>query len=1409
MAVLVLGAVVVEGDGGLSPRDRAVLGALAVERGRPLRPDQLADALWGERPPSTWPKQVQACVAHVRKVLGPEAIETTDGGYRLTLSGDDLDIDRFEQLVARGRDLAATGEPDRAASTFARALGLWRGPPFAEFDTWPPAVGETARLDELRSGIEEELLDARLASGEHRDAAAAAEALVADEPLRERRWALLALAQYRCGRQADALRTLQRARHTLVEQLGVDPGRELVDLESAILNQDEALDHHALPAPVSDDCPYKGLEAYDVDDRDSFFGRDAQVAACLDRLRTTPVLVVTGPSGCGKSSLVRAGLAPALARADRPVAVIVPGAEPLAALAEARARGDRVVVIVDQFEELFALGVDTETVREFCASIAERATTDAPAILAIRADHLTAVATDPNLGRIAERGLHFVAPLSGDELRQAIEQPARQAGLRVEHGLVDLLVRDAEGEPGALPLLSHALVETWRRRDGKVLTVEGYRASGGIRGAVARSADRLYDSLPAEQRPLLRSLMLRLVTPSLEGDPVRCRIPARALVGDAARERIVAALVQARLLTTEEDTVELAHEALARAWPRLRSWLDEDAAGQRILRHLAATADGWESLGRPETELYRGARLDTAAEYVEAAGPDLTTVEREFIDVSRAHARSEHEALVTRARLDARRNRRLRTSLLATGLLLVAALVAGSLALRSGREASDQRDEAELEALVNRSLALRSTDRDVAALLAVEAARRWPGDARGTSALMGSFTAAGGLLGHRYLPDASWLDGALVPGTSSAVVALDGDRLALLDVETGELDERFPVPDGDTGFGMAVKVSGDGRHVVHLRGVDDPSCFDLAIFEETNGRDCATFSVYDVASGSPVLGPITPPVGPGDVAISDDGSLVAVTGGYSGDVAVYRTDSGELVGTVSGLARPERARQVVDTGAVGFGPDDLVYAGSLAGPVRVIDSETMHVARTIDAPPISSNRHVTVGSDGDVVAVGDEAMLAADMTNGEARWTQDLRGRHSEPCPFFAVSEASGRLYCGDYFGIVEERDRATGQRTGSTLPIQLGAVGALSITPDGRELVAFRQDAPAVARWRLDGGGLVTRKVAEGHAVYDGYDFADGSTVVVAQRDPAATIDTDFSDFAVWDVIEDREVDPLDFNRAVEGVGWVGRDVITGFLPEEERIAWFDVTEGSMVDGFEIPAGPSVPVECGRIFPAADETLTHCLMTDGDVWRIDPATRQRTEPTIHVEGLPLWVSATRDGERVVVTTADGVTTVHDGDTGEQIGGPLEGPVATQVSLDGVLIGATTGITRYDLDTLQPTSVLPGSGGEVDTVQLSDDGATLLATSLEGTLSLYDVPSGTRLGDPIEHFAPDIYAGFLRHDGGELAVTDATGVAIWDLDPDHLRHAACTLAGRNLTSTEWETYLAGLGEYRPTCPEFA
>jgi DNA-binding SARP family transcriptional activator/WD40 repeat protein len=1396
-----LGPLELDGGAQLEPRDRIALSVLAVRHGRAVAPDVLADALWSGSPPSTWRKQVQICVARLRRALGASAIETLAGGYRLALDDDELDTVRFERLGERGRAFAATGDATRAASAYARALELWRGHPFEELDGWPSGHSEAARLEELRRTLEEDLLDARLDAGDHRRVAVQAEALVAEQPWRERRWAILALARYRCGRQAEALESIRIARHTLAEQLGLDASPDLAALELSILRQEPGLAAPPEPATVSEACPYKGLLPYGEGDAEGFFGRSAEVAACLERLRTTSLLVLAGHSGCGKSSLLRAGLVPALqARGGVPV-VLTPAPDPAAAWAAAVSSVDPAVpVVVDQFEELFVLGCGPEVLRSFLSKVVARARAGR-VVIAVRSDHLGSFALDEAFSRLAERGLYLVSPLAGDALREAIEQPALRAGLRVEPGLVDVLARDSEGEPGALPLLSHALVETWKRRDGSVLTVEGYRDSGGIRGAVARSADRLYDNLGPEQRSIVRSILLRLVAPSLDGDPVRRRVAGRVLLGDPGRERVVALLVRSRLVTAEEDTFELAHEALARAWPRLRAWLDEDAAGQRLLRHLGAAADGWDSLGRPPSELYRGARLDAALEWREAARPDLTPLEQTFLDASVERAASETRALQARARRDRRQNRRLRALLATAAVLTAAAAAAGFVAFVGRQEAREAQADALHEALVDRSLALRGTNRSVAALLAVEAYRRRPG-ARAWSALLGTFTADPTFMGHRYLP-AEHLEGVVIPGTTAAIVALDGRRLRHLDLTSGTLDHRYPPAAADAEPDSVLRASDDGRFVAQLIATANRGgCSDLARLRATDNRGCAAFSVYEIATGRRVLGPVVPPFGPGDIAINADGSRVAVAGGFNGDVAVYRTADGRRTGVRAGLARPkdiDSGNSLRDTAAVDFGPDGHLYLGSLAGPIRELAPTRLDVLRTFPAPPLSSQNHVVASGDL-LIAGGSDALVAFDLRSGSKRWTADLRGVHPDPCPWLTVAASSKRLYCGNHFGVIEERYLSTGARTGVDRSPQLGAVGDLSVTTDGRELVAFGAETPAVSRWRLDGSGPVTDLVAERHVVFDGYD-ATGRTLLVARRVPTATTDADFSDYALWDPSADRTRGR--FPRA-SGMGWIGADTLLGFSPATERLEYFDAATR------QVTGGTRIPPSADRILASAAGTRYYALLKDGTVWTLDAATRRRIGPTIRVQGTPGWVSATRGGRRVVVTAfgASGpVTTVHDGATGERLAGPLRGPGQTSVSLDGVLVGATAGeITEYDLDTLRPIASFPGARGEVNTLQFSADSKTLLATSLDQTVSIYDVATRTRIGDPIVAGAPFVYPGFLRPDGNAAAITVRNGIAIWDIDPKHLAEAACALADRNLTRTEWQTYIGKLGVFRKTCP---
>ncbi len=719
--IAVLGPLAIDGDAAaLSPRDRVVLSALVLQASEISSVERLADALWGAAPPTSWPKVVPGCVHRLRRVLGAQAIETTPRGYRLVIDDDEVDARRFERMLQRGRELLAVGDPDRAAFTLGEAVSLWRGGAYLDLDGWEPGRIEAARLAELRLEAQESRIDAALQSGRLADMLAPAQSAVAHAPLRERRWGLLALAQYRCGRQGEALQTLRRARQMLVTELGLDPGPDLLALETAILRQDPSL---TVPNPQPDtgECPYLGLVGYDIGDAESFFGREWEVADCVSRLTAGGFLAVAGPSGSGKSSLVRAGVGAALARAGGRPIVMAPGPHPMATLAALESVG--VALIVDQFEEVFTNCADADERQRFCAEVAARAQW-CRLIIVLRGDHLGDLAVYPELARLVERGLYLLGPMDSDALRAAITGPADRAGLLLEPGLVDLLVHEVDGEPGALPLLSHALRQTWERRAGRTLTVAGYLASGGIRGAVAQSAERLYESLPEPERELLRQAMLRLVSSTDDGDPIRTRLPRRLLLTDPDRERMVDRLVTARLVTIDQDTVQIAHESIARAWPRLSGWLDEDVEGQRMMRHLSASADAWDGLGRPDSELYRGIRLDRAVDWRERNEPALTPTEVDFLDAGLATRDADRRLVEEQARQRDRGRRRNRWAIGAVVTVVAAALLAGVLAVRQQqqREASDAA-AALAEATRVAGAARSAPDLDESLLLSVEASR--------------------------------------------------------------------------------------------------------------------------------------------------------------------------------------------------------------------------------------------------------------------------------------------------------------------------------------------------------------------------------------------------------------------------------------------------------------------------------------------------------------------------------------------------------------------------------------------------------------------------------------------------------------------------------------------------------------
>ena len=322
--------------------------------------------------------------------------------------------------------------------------------------------------------------------------------------------------------------------------------------------------------------------------------------------------------------------------------------------------GARAPLVIDQFEEVFTLCTDVEERRQFVAALVAGARADiagTTVVIALRADFYGHCAAYPELRQLVEANTCLLGPMDPPELMAAIEGPANVAGLRLEPGLNELIVREVADEPGALPLLSHALLETWKRRKRRTLTVDAYLDAGGVDGAIAATAEGVYEALDPAQQHLARSIFLRLTQPGDGTEDTRRRAPLTELVvgADAAEtESVLHLLADAWLVTLDEQTAEVAHEAVIREWPRLRNWIDEDRDGLRIHRHLTHAARDWDALERDDAELYRGPRLATAEEWLARDAqraterPGISVPRRERGESGRGRDGSRHAARVHR-----------------------------------------------------------------------------------------------------------------------------------------------------------------------------------------------------------------------------------------------------------------------------------------------------------------------------------------------------------------------------------------------------------------------------------------------------------------------------------------------------------------------------------------------------------------------------------------------------------------------------------------------------------------------------------------------------------------------------------------------------------------------------------------
>jgi energy-coupling factor transporter ATP-binding protein EcfA2 len=467
------------------------------------------------------------------------------------------------------------------------------------------------------------------------------------------------------------------------------------------------------PPPYDARPPFRGLFPFRREDQEFFFGREALVEKLVRKIKEHRFLAVLGPSGSGKSSLVLAGLIPAL---DAPLVYLTPNSDPNAQLEVALRNSRRnSVVVVDQLEELFTLCASGELRQLFIDRLLKLSETQR-VVVTMRADFWGEVAPYPALREAMQNHLELVAPMDATELRRAMDMQASHVGLRFEADLSQGILDDVQGEPGAMPLLQHALLLLWNRRHGRWLRAEEYRLMGGIRQAIARTADEVYESLTDFERERMRDIFIRLTRLDEHGASTGEQRDTRRRVGmaelvpagsdPAITARLVKRLADARLVVTSvnaatrQEEVEVAHEALIRYWPRLRGWLDEDRLSLRLREGIREAALEWEAGKRDDSLLvHRAGRLEDAVELSKQPRISLNVLEQDYLNACVAMRERERLAV------ERRRRRILYASIIAAVLMMILSCY-GLTQARLATNNANQANNALLTATIAQGMAL-------------------------------------------------------------------------------------------------------------------------------------------------------------------------------------------------------------------------------------------------------------------------------------------------------------------------------------------------------------------------------------------------------------------------------------------------------------------------------------------------------------------------------------------------------------------------------------------------------------------------------------------------------------------------------------------------------------------------------
>ena len=1187
------------------------------------------------------------------------------------------------------------------------------------------------------------------------------------------------------------------------------------------------------PAAVPTANPYKGLRAFGEADQGEFFGRDAIVEELVAHLNDEGgagrFIALVGASGSGKSSIVRAGLVPRLrsgaveGSSDWFIATMVPGSRPFAELQAAltsiavsnpgtpatvpdelefarilRAAtpsNQSVLLVVDQLEELFTAVSDESVRRAFLDGLAQ-ATRDPDAnlrvIATLRADFYDRPLRYHEFGRLVKAGTVTVVGMSATDLAQAVTEPAAHVGVEVESALATQIVADVVDQPASLPLLQFTLTELFERRSGRVLTMASYRELGGVNAAVARRADRVYESLSGADRELARRLFLRLVTVDDTSTASRRRSLRRELVSLAPEagemERVLDLFGDARLLAFDRDpasrapTVEVAHEALILHWPRLAGWIGEAGEGLRIQGHMADSARAWDQQGRDSGELYRGLRLAAAVAWVAEHPEALNPMEQDYlgagVELEEEEARTERD----RAERQQRTNRRLRALLGGVGLVLVVALIAGFLAVDQRNEARRQQQVAAVGELAAASVANLPLDPELSVLLAREAvltmseAGVYVADAEEalhravlqSRALLSTPNWDNGLA--HFSPDGQRFIGLTHPTDMAIPQVWDVEtRRPLFDLvghEVSPLDGVFS-PDGariaTTSFDGTVRVwdaaTGETETVLEWDMVEED--FPTIPVFNSDGSRLATSTrfgevrIWDLDGEGAML--ILPP--PHEVpwafnmAFSPDDTMLAVV--YEEPTAfVWDTRSGEL------LQEVEHGAGVSGVSDVGFSLDGTRFVtGGRDGLVKVWDTESWentgtfrgHADAVTDIEVSADGRVASGGSAGDVFVWDYNTFEVVHAVVGH---DGDVDGIDISPDGRYLVTgswtDTTTRLW----------DTSATWSHELSSVPGQVSDLteeGAVSFSPDG-ETIASSSSERLVVVWEPVDGTEIATMLDPGAGALSSIDHSpDGRLVAAAGIEGAK----------VWEVQSGNTVATL-FDGAA------ARDI--EFHPDGTMLA--TATRDRGVELWLLPSGEP------RILTGEVHGQAVGFSPDGSiivVSYIDLFDREFGLDVLDlatgnlVASLPVGFQEGGEHNRIVT---------------DMVFSPGGDRLVT-VSFDGV------GVV-WDTATWKPVLRLEGHDGDVLGVAFDPIRNEVATASGDGTVKVWDLETGTvRLSFP----GPAAFSSVsYSPDGRYLAAHSEGGlVQVFMLDLDELVEESATRLTRTWTDAECAQYLRTAG----------